>query len=168
VFWIQNKNEGWTIKWKILEFCRIMLKSCRLWFFIEHFFVTIFLHLNMHICIFLHCGLHSLQVLHNKWCSFHYVCITWKNTIENFNRPKRKDVLFSLIFFICFFSSFFFLCDLIIWLSFVHHIISMQHESYDINSFILLQTCFKWNGYSSFKKREKNLIIKNLHNYQIT
>jgi hypothetical protein len=31
---------------------------------------------------------------------------------------------------------------------------------YDINPFILLQGCFKWHGYSSFKRKGKNLTFK--------
>jgi hypothetical protein len=35
----------------------------------------------------LHCGLHSLKVLHNKWCSPHYVCIMRKYMIDKIIEP---------------------------------------------------------------------------------
>jgi len=37
--------------------------------------------LNMHF--FFHCDLHSFKMLHNKWCSFHYVYIMWKKQLKN-------------------------------------------------------------------------------------
>jgi hypothetical protein len=42
----------------------------------------------------LHCGLHSFKMLHNKWCSPHYVCIMWKETITKLVNQKMKDVYF--------------------------------------------------------------------------
>jgi hypothetical protein len=62
-----------------------------------------FLCLCMHIIFLLHWGLHSFKVLYNNWCSFHDVCITWKETIERINGPKKEkkhvfDVLPMYIF----------------------------------------------------------------------
>jgi hypothetical protein len=55
--------------------------SRRLWFFMKLFWSKVF-YLWIYTFIFLfHCGLHSLKVLHKKWCSSHYVCIMWKDTI---------------------------------------------------------------------------------------
>jgi len=59
---------------------------------------------------------------------------------------------FFLVFLFCFFF-FFFICVLIIWLSFMHHIIIMQHMFHDLNPFIPLQTCFKWTWVFIFQKR---------------
>jgi hypothetical protein len=40
-------------------------------------------------------SLHSFKVLHNKWCSHHYVYIMWKETMKkNLMNQKTKDVLF--------------------------------------------------------------------------
>jgi hypothetical protein len=46
---------------------------------------------------------------------------------------------------------------LIIWLNFMHCIITIQHNPYDITP-IHLQACFKWHKtYSSFKIKGKKL-----------
>jgi hypothetical protein len=125
-----NTKQEWrlTIKLKILELCRIVFLSCRLWFLIKTFFVMSFLSLAFTYFLLFHCVLHSLKVLHNKWCSDHYVCIMWKQTIEKFSGPERKDVLFSSMFFLCIFlfaQQIIFICVLIIWLNFMHHIITI-------------------------------------------
>jgi hypothetical protein len=88
--------------------------------------------------------------------------------IERINAPKKKqNIIFLNVFpifnFILNIKKF--ICVLIIWLSFMHHIIITQHMFYDLNPFIPLQTCFKWCGYSSFKKEEKNLNIQVLYIY---
>jgi hypothetical protein len=133
---------------------------------LEHFLSLVFLCFSMHIYIFFHCGLHSLEVLHNKWCPPHYVCIMWKETIERINEPKRKkNVLFPSMFFLCFFlgpKKYFEICfdNLINFCASHHYYITL--EPYDIDPFIHL------HGYSYFKrerKKPKHLKLGYLSNY---
>ncbi len=129
------------------------------------FFVISFLHVGMHIFFLLCHDLHSFKVLHTKWCSPYYVCIMRGEMIEIINVPKKKWSLIVLNVLPMFFYFDFFLkfCVLIIWLIFMCHIIIIQHMFYDLNPFIPLQTCFKWHGYSSFKREEKDLNIQTLY-----
>ncbi len=62
------------------------------------FFIS-FLYLGMHFFFPLHYGLHWFKVLH-KWCSPHYLCIIWKETIERINAPKkgRFIIVFKMFF----------------------------------------------------------------------
>ncbi len=53
-----------------------------------------FLCLGMNIFFLLHCDLHLLKVLNTKWCSPHYVCIMWKETIEIINGPKKGKMYY--------------------------------------------------------------------------
>jgi hypothetical protein len=85
---------------KILKLYRIVFFSHKLWFFMDHFCHEFFYVWHF---LLLHCGLHSLKVLHKKWCSPHYVSIIRKEMIEIFNEPKKKDVIFSSMFFPMFF-----------------------------------------------------------------
>jgi hypothetical protein len=53
----------------------------------------IFLCLSM--CIFFSSftvspDLHPFEVLYNKWCSSHYVCIVWNKMIKKISEPKKK------------------------------------------------------------------------------
>jgi hypothetical protein len=131
-------------------------------FFDKTFFVRNFLYVAMHNLFVLCHDLHSLKVLHTKWCSPHYVCIMSKEMIERINAPKKeRNIIFFNVFpmFFLFWLFIFLICVLINWLSFMHHIINMQHMFYDLNPFIPLQTSFKWHVYSSFKREEKDLNI---------
>ncbi len=58
---------------------------------------------NTHFLL-LHCGLHSLKVLHNKWCSLHYVWVTWKEAIERFSEPKKdgSDIVINVLMYFFF------------------------------------------------------------------
>ncbi len=95
-----------------------------------------FTYLGMHIFCLHHCGFHSFKVLHDKWCSLHYVYIMWEEIIETINRPKKK-----MYYFPKFFSLWFFfwlknilICVLIIWLNFMHHIIVTYSLCYMIST----------------------------------
>jgi hypothetical protein len=96
-----------TIKLSIFVFF-----SNKLWFLMEHFIMN-FLGLGLHTFIFPSLCLHSLKVLHNKWHSCHYVCIMWKYLLKDLVHQKRKDVIFSLMFFI-----YIFLAKNLIWYMF--------------------------------------------------
>jgi hypothetical protein len=39
--------------------------------------------------------LHSFKVLHNNWCSLHYMYIMKKETIERIRVPKEKKMSYS-------------------------------------------------------------------------
>ncbi len=65
------------------------------------FLSWVFLYLDMHNFFFLHCGLHLFKVLDNKWYSSQYVCIMWKETIKGMNGPRKTNVLFSSMVFLC-------------------------------------------------------------------
>jgi len=67
------------------------------------------------ICIHLKCYIAS--DVH-----FIMVCIMWKETIEKLVNQKMKDVLFYVF---PMYFSFWLICFSIIWLSFVHHIITI-------------------------------------------
>jgi hypothetical protein len=59
----------------------------------------------------LHCSLHSFKVLHNKWCSPHF--IMWNKTIERINEPKKKGCIISSMFFMYIFfwlKTYFHMC----------------------------------------------------------
>jgi hypothetical protein len=49
--------------------------------------------LGMNVFFLLHYDLHLLKVLNTKWCSFHYVCIMWNETIEQINGPKKEKYI---------------------------------------------------------------------------
>jgi hypothetical protein len=61
-----------------------------------------FLCLGMNIFFLLHCDLYLLKVLNTKWCSLHYVCIMWKETIEIINGPKNERCIIFLNIFLMF------------------------------------------------------------------
>jgi hypothetical protein len=134
--------------------------------FDKTFFVRSFLHVDMHIFFLLCHDLHSFKVFHTKWCSPHYVCIMWKEIIERINAPKKE---WSIIFlnvlpmFSLFCLIFFFHLCFDNLIKFYAQIIMIQHMFYYLNPFIPLQTCFKWHGYSSLKRKEKDLNIQTLY-----
>ncbi len=57
---------------------------------------------GMNIFFLLHYDLHLLKVLNTKWCSPHYACIMWKEQLKELMDPKKKKLLFSSMFFLCF------------------------------------------------------------------
>jgi hypothetical protein len=63
-----------------------------------------FLCLGMNIFFLLHYDLHLLKVLNTKWCSPHYACIMWKETIERINGPKKWRCIIFLDVFPMFFK----------------------------------------------------------------
>ncbi len=133
--------------------------------FDKTFFITSFLYVGMYIFFLLCHDLDSFKVLHTKWCSPYYVCIMWKEMIEIINAPKKEQniIFFNILVVFFFLLLLFFNLCFEIWLSFMHHIIIMQHMFYDLNPFIALQTCFKGHGYSSFKREENYLNIQTLY-----
>jgi hypothetical protein len=137
---------------KILELCRIVFLSHKLWFFMEHFFCNFFYCWACTYFLSFDCDLHLIKVLHNKWYSLHHVCIMGKTLIEKISGPKREVVLFSLMFFQCiFFLKIILICASRKYdLSYMHLIITIKYKPYDTNQFILLQECFKWHV--SFKR----------------
>jgi hypothetical protein len=134
--------------------------------FDKTFFVTSFLYVGMHILFFfvmicIHLKCYTPSDIHLIMCA-----LCEKKWLKELMHQKWNKILFSSMFFlflILFWIYKKFICVLIIWLSFMHHIIITQHMFYDLNPFIPLQTCFKWHGYSSFKKEEKNLNIQVLY-----
>jgi len=149
----------------MLESWSIVFLSCKLWFLTKHFSYGVF-YMWASTYFFLLChDLRSFKVLHIEWCSPHCVCVMWKEMIERINAPKKElNIIFLNVFPMFFFilTNFFFICIFIIWLSYMHHIIIVQHMFSDFNPFIPLQTCFKWHGYSSFKGEERDLNIQTL------
>jgi hypothetical protein len=138
----------------MLESYRIVFLSYKLWFLIKTSFLYVGMHIFFLLCIHLKC--YTPSDVHLIRCA-----LREKKWLKELMHQKRNEVLFSLMFFLCFlfWLFYFFICVLIIWLSFMHHIIIIQHMFYDLNPFISLQTCFKWHGYSSFKRKEKKLNI---------
>ncbi len=74
---VLNIRQKWkfNIELKILELCRMMFLTNRLWFFMDHFLSWVFYVWACTYSFFF--DLQSLNVLHNKWCSLslwmHYV-----------------------------------------------------------------------------------------------
>ncbi len=138
-----------------------MFLSCRVRFFYGAFFVMNFLCLGMHIFFLFQFDLHSFKLLH-KWCSPHYVWITWKELIERISGLQKEIhiILFNVLYIYTILIFFLKMCFdhlLKFCVSYCYYITQAIHG---INPFIPLQTCFKWHGYSSFKKEEKPQIFK--------
>jgi len=161
----KRKPEGWPYDWRCqnhVEVCFYCV-NCHFWQNIFHnkvsicghahfiFFVRIYIHLKCYTPSDVHLIMSMLCEM--KW-------------LKKLMHQKRNKILFSLMFSLCFLKfglNLFFICVLIIWLSFMHHIINMQHMFYVVNPFILLQTCFKWHAYSSFKREENDLNIQTIY-----
>jgi hypothetical protein len=82
---------------KILKLCRIDFFTNKFVIFYEAFLSWIFYVWASTHFLFFHYGLHLLKMLHNKWCSPHYVCIMWKEKIERFNEPQKERCNILLI-----------------------------------------------------------------------
>jgi len=80
---------------QIIKYVKIVFSSwsCDFWWSIFCHEFSTFGH--AHFFFLLHCGLHSFKVLHNKWCSFHYVCMMWKEMTEKISGlEKEKCIIF--------------------------------------------------------------------------
>jgi hypothetical protein len=107
---VLNIREKWklTIKLKILELYRIRLLTNRLWFLMEHFLSWVFYVGACTYSFLFH--LQSLNVLHNKWCSPHYVKRDYLKELVNqrkmyyFHQCSSYFILFlaKTIFDMCF------------------------------------------------------------------
>jgi len=84
---------------------RIVLLSCTCDFwriiFCHEFFI-IFEH--AHIFLIFYYYLNSLKVLHNKWCSPHYVYIMWTEMIKLIKVPKKERFIILNVFPVYFFG----------------------------------------------------------------
>jgi hypothetical protein len=132
----------------------------------EHFLSWVF---HVWACTYfflLHCNLHPHRVLQTKWCSFHYVCIMWKEMIEKINEPKKKRcIIFLNVLPMVFFGQFFFWYGIL--LSFVHHII-IYNMSHMISTHLYLCKHFKMKWIFIFqnkRKKPKHLTPTYLSNY---
>jgi hypothetical protein len=166
VWWWSNENmiqtpkqEWWLMtKLKILESCRIVFSTCKLSFLMEYFLSKVS---NVWACTYFfmfHCGLHSFRVLHNKWCSSHYMCIIWKEIIKKICEPKKEKCTIVLNVFFFFGLKKILICVLIIWLS--SWITSLLYStSHMISTHLYLYKCVLNDIGISFKKEGKNLHI---------
>ncbi len=113
----------------------------------------------------LHCDLHSLKVLHNKWCSSHYLCIPWKETIKRFSEPKKEgyNILLNvlLVYFSFWLKNYFDMC-------FDHLIkIYVSHDHYYSTSHMIIKHLYLYKHVLNvmtiyFQKEKKH---KHLNNY---
>jgi len=101
--YIKSKKEQiWKCVWSTnelidnrMENMIIIFLSDKLWFTMQHFYHE-FICLDMFFFPLLYCNLHSLKVLHNKWCSPHF--IMWNKTIEkNWSWILRMIVFMTLV-----------------------------------------------------------------------
>ncbi len=139
-----------------------MCLSCRVWFFMEHFFSWVFyvwactyFFYFIVICIHSSCYTSDVHLINLIMCELYE-----KNWLKELMDHKKKIVLFSSMFFLSIYIYIFgylkkYMCFdqlLKFCVSYCYYIAQAIH---DINPFISLQACFKWHGYSSFKKEIK-------------
>ncbi len=124
-----------------------------------------FLFLGMNIFFLLHYDLHLFELLNTKWCSFHYVCIVWKKTIERINGPKKERCIIFLNVFVMFLNfwsqNYFDMC----FDNLIKCIASLLYSACCMISthLYLYKNAFNDMGINLQKREKKNLSIYNLH-----